>query len=71
MQISITMPDLSDAKLKELSDSVNKVTRVKIFRQKGTIVIECNDNMSICQKVISVSDTFWGGENSVKEEATV
>lgn len=38
MQISITMPDLSDAKLKELSDSVNKVTRVKIFRQKGQLL---------------------------------
>lgn len=71
MQMSITMPDLSDAKLKEFSDSVNKIARVKVFRQKGSIIIECNDNMPTCQKVISVSDTFWGGENSVKKEATV
>lgn len=71
MKMSITLPEMDDVKLKELCIAVRKVSKAKVYRQRNSVIVECDDNIIVCQKVIAISDTFWGGEDSVEEKGPV
>ena len=60
--MQITLPYMSEERVEELKVALNKHAKVLVRRTRKEVIVECDADMIECQKVVIISDLYWGGE---------
>lgn len=69
--MQLTLPYLSDERVKELKEALSKHAKVAVQKTRKDVIVSCEGTMVECQKVVIISDLYWGGEQSEEKEKTV
>ena len=69
--MQITLPYFSDERVEELRVALNKHAKVLVRKTRKEVIIECDGTMVECQKVVIISDLYWGGGQNEKGEKMV
>lgn len=65
--MQITLPYFSDERVEELRNALNKHARVLVRKTRKEVIVECEGTMIECQKVVIISDLYWGGGKHEKK----
>ena len=69
--MQLTLPYLSDERISELKEALDKHAKVLVRKTRKEVIVDCEGTMVECQKVVIISDLYWGGEQDEEKEKTV
>ena len=68
MKMQITLPSIPDERVSELKEALAKHAVVSVRKTPKEVVISCNGTMVECQKVVIISDLYWGGDEGEEKK---
>lgn len=64
----ISLSNFDMARLEEFKEAIDKHAKVNVRQIGEDVTVECEADMITCQKVVIISDLFWGGDEIGKAE---
>ena len=65
MKMQITLSNFPMSRLEEFQQQVSKFAKVIIqVGGEDTVFLTCDADMVACQKVVIISDLYWGGDKN-------
>ena len=62
MKMSISLANFDETRLNEFKKAISKHAKVNVRQIGSDVTIDCEADMVTCQKVVIISDLYWGGD---------